>query len=42
MEENVISFNLPNLITIGVIGIVMFALFGFLAQLYHNSMGTGG
>lgn len=36
MEENIITLNVPNIITIGIIGIIMFTAFGMLAQVWHN------
>lgn len=39
MEENIISWNVPNFVTVGIMGVVMFTLFGMLAQLYKAKMG---
>lgn len=40
MEENIISLNWPNIITVGLILIVTFTAFGFAAQLWHNRRGS--
>ena len=39
MDENIITLNVPNIVTIGVIGILVFTTFGFVAQMWHNSGG---
>jgi hypothetical protein len=40
MDENIISLNWPNFITVGLILVVSFTAFGFAAQLWHNRNGA--
>lgn len=40
MEENIITLNIPNIITIGIIGIIMFTAFGMLSQFIKNRGGA--
>ena len=39
MDENIITLNVPNIVTIGVIGILVFTAFGFVAQMWHSGGG---
>lgn len=40
MNETIITWNVPNFITVGLIGIIMFTLFGTVAQLVRNRGGS--
>lgn len=36
MNESILSWNVTNWVTVVLMAAVGFALFGFVAQLYHN------
>jgi hypothetical protein len=42
MNENMLSFNFPNFITVGIMVVVLMALLYGLAQTFHWSMGQWG
>lgn len=43
MGESIISWNVPNFVTIGVMGMVMFTVFGMIAAWWsaRNTGATG-
>lgn len=36
MNDNIISFNWPNIISVGVVLVLTFTAFGMAAQFWHN------
>jgi hypothetical protein len=39
LNETILTWNVPNFITVGLIGIIMFTLFGTVAQLVKSRGG---
>lgn len=40
MNSNIISFNVPNIITIGIMGMIFFTVAFLGAQAYHAATGS--
>jgi hypothetical protein len=40
-DDAIITWNGPNMITIPLMALVGFMLIGLIAQMYHNSIGSG-
>lgn len=39
-DENILAFNVTNLVTVSVIGAIMFTLFGFALTWWQNRQGA--
>lgn len=42
MNENIISFNVPNFLTIGIMSVLFFALLGLVVGVGSQVLGGGG
>lgn len=38
MDENIISWNVPNFVSVGIMAIVMFTAFGMVSQFLRSRM----